>query len=90
MGLFSKKKVPVDYDAVFKEQYKSINQLLQQANNELDYVIKESLYELIVEKYKELIAFIDQGASFDKAHFVALYQDAQKELEMLHQMNQDV
>lgn len=41
MGLFSKKKVPVDYDAVFKEQYKSINQLLQQANNELDYVIKE-------------------------------------------------
>lgn len=33
MGLFSKKKVPVDYDAVFKEQYKSINQLIRRKND---------------------------------------------------------
>ena len=60
MGLFKKKKTVIDYDAMFKEQYKSINQITQQANNELDYVIKESLYEVIVEKYNELIDFIDQ------------------------------
>ena len=57
MGLFSKKQ-KVDYDALFKEQYKSVNQLTMQAHNELDYVIKESLFELIVEKYNELITFI--------------------------------
>ncbi|WP_028041995.1 hypothetical protein [Candidatus Stoquefichus massiliensis] len=90
MGLFSKKKAAIDYDAVFKEQYKSINQLLQQAHQEMDYVIKESLYELIVEKYRELIELINQGASFDKDHFVALMDNAQKELTMIHQMNKDV
>ena len=46
MGLFSKKQ-KVDYDALFKEQYKSVNQLTMQAHNELDYVIKESLFELL-------------------------------------------
>ena len=36
MGLFSKKKKEkIDFDAVFKEQYKSINQLMMQANDEL-------------------------------------------------------
>ena len=45
MGLFKKKKTVIDYDAVFKEQYKSVNQLTQQAHQEMDYVIKESLYE---------------------------------------------
>ena len=79
MGLFSKKQ-KVDYDALFKEQYKSVNQLTMQAHNELDYVIKESLFELIVEKYNELITFIDQGASYDKAHFESLRENAQKEL----------
>lgn len=89
MGLFSKKKKEtVDYNAMFKEQYKSINQLTQQAQNELDYVIKESLYEVIVEKYNELIDFIDQGAHFDKAHFEALRENAKKELQSIHQINQ--
>lgn len=88
MGLFKKKKTVIDYDAMFKEQYKSINQITQQANNELDYVIKESLYEVIVEKYNELIDFIDQGAHFDKAHFEALRNNAKKELQSIHQINQ--
>lgn len=88
MGLFKKKKTVIDYDAMFKEQYKSINQITQQANNELDYVIKESLYEVIVEKYNELIDFINQGAHFDKAHFEALRDNAKKELQSIHQINQ--
>lgn len=88
MGLFKKKKTVIDYDAMFKEQYKSINQITQQANNELDYVIKESLYEVIVEKYNELIDFIDQGAHFDRAHFEALRDNAKKELQSIHQINQ--
>ena len=88
MGLFKKKKTVIDYDAMFKEQYKSINQITQQAHNELDYVIKESLYEVIVEKYNELIDFIDQGAHFDKAHFEALRDTAKKELQSIHQINQ--
>lgn len=88
MGLFKKKKTVIDYDAMFKEQYKSINQITQQAHNELDYVIKESLYEVIVEKYNELIDFIDQGAHFDKAHFEGLRENAKKELQSIHQINQ--
>ena len=88
MGLFSMKQ-KVDYDALFKEQYKSVNQLTMQAHNELDYVIKESLFELIVEKYNELITFIDQGASYDKAHFESLRENAQKELKTLQDINKD-
>ena len=88
MGLFSKKQ-KVDYDALFKEQYKSVNQLTMQAHNELDYVIKESLFELIVEKYNELITFIDQGASYDKSHFESLRENAQKELKTLQDINKD-
>ena len=88
MGLFSKKQ-KVDYDALFKEQYKSVNQLTMQAHNELDYVIKESLFELIVEKYNELITFIQQGASYDKAHFESLRENAQKELKTLQDINKD-
>ena len=88
MGLFSKKQ-KVDYDALFKEQYKSVNQLTMQAHNELDYVIKESLFELIVEKYNELITFIDQGAPYDKAHFESLRENAQKELKTLQDINKD-
>ena len=80
MGLFSKKQ-KVDYDALFKEQYKSVNQLTMQAHNEL--------FELIVEKYNELITFIDQGASYDKAHFESLRENAQKELKTLQDINKD-
>ena len=71
MGLFKKKKTVIDYDAMFKEQYKSINQITQQAH-----------------KYNELIDFIDQGAHFDKAHFEALRENAKKELQSIHQINQ--
>lgn len=88
MGLFKKKKVSIDYDAIFKEQYKSVNQLTNQALQELDYVIKESLYEVIVEKYNELIGLIDQGAHYDKEHFEALRANAKKELQSIRQINE--
>lgn len=88
MGLFSKKQ-KIDYDALFKEQYKSINQLTMQAHDEMDYVIKESLFVMIVEKYNELIALIDQGANFEKAHFESLRESAFKELEMIRNVNKD-
>ena len=53
MGLFSRKS-KVDYDLVFREQYKSLNRVHQQARDELDYKVKESLMEVGVEKYCEL------------------------------------
>lgn len=88
MGFFSKKQ-KIDYNAVFKEQYKSINQLTMQANNELDYTIKESLYVLIIEKYDELITLIDKGASFDKEHFISLKENAVKEYQMIKGVNKE-
>ena len=88
MGLFSKKQ-KIDYDALFKEQYKSINQLTMQAHDEMDYVIKESLFVMIVEKYDELIGLIDQGANFEKAHFESLRDSVQKELETIRNINKD-
>lgn len=88
MGFFSKKQ-KIDYDVLFKEQYKSINQLMMQVHQELDFVIKQSLLELVVEKYNELIDFIDKGASFDKDHFLSLRENAQKELQSIKDINQD-
>lgn len=88
MGFFSKKQ-KIDYTALFKEQYKSINQLTMQAQNESDYIIKESLYALITEKYKELIEFIDQGAAFDKEHFLSLKENAEKEYQKIKNINHD-
>lgn len=87
MGLFSKKQ-KIDYDALFKEQYKSINQITMQANNENDFVIKESLWALVVEKYDELLSLIEQGAHFEKEHFEALKKSAQEELEKVKDINQ--
>lgn len=91
MGFFSKKQKvnKVNYDELFKEQYKSINQLAMQAHNELDYVIKESLYAVIVKKYDELLDTIDQGANYDKQHFQSLKESAMKEYEILQKMNKD-
>lgn len=86
MGLFSRKK-KVDYNLLFQQQYQSINKLTMQAQNELDYVMKEHLYEVIVEKYNELLSYIDQGANYDKDHFIALSKHALKELETLKDIN---
>ena len=36
MGLFGKKKKTVDLQQVFKDKYKDINQIVNDANNELD------------------------------------------------------
>lgn len=88
MGLFSKKK-KVDYDLLFKEQYRSLNKLTMQAQSESDFVIKEHLYEVIVEKYNELLDYIDQGANYDKDHFESLKQHALQELKTLKDINQD-
>lgn len=88
MGLFSKKK-KVDYDSLFKEQYRSLNKLTMQAQSESDFVIKEHLYEVIVEKYNELLDYIDQGANYDKDHFESLKQHALQELKTLKDINQD-
>ena len=86
MGLFSKKK-KVDYDVLFKDKYKSINQLIMQANKEMDFVIKESLYALILSEYDELLSYIDLGANVDKEHVVSLKNNAQKEYEILQDLN---
>jgi len=86
MGLFSKKQ-KIDYDTLFKDKYKSINQLTMQANNELDFVIKESLYDLIVKEYDELLSLIDQGAHFEKDHFISLKDNAIKELKSIQDIN---
>ncbi len=88
MGLFSKKQ-KVDYDALFKDKYKVINQLMMQANQELDFLVKESLLALVVKEYDVLIDYIDQGAHFEKEHFIALKQNAQQELDTVRHINQD-
>lgn len=82
MGLFSKKK-KIDYDELFKQKYKLINQIVQSAHDELDYDIKRASLKLAVEKYDELIELIDQGANFDRQHFIALKESVKKEIELI-------
>lgn len=88
MGLFSRKK-KIDYNGVFKEKYKMINQWSMQAHNELDYVVKASLWQNVVDGYQELLDFIDQGADFDRNHFLSLKDSASKELDMVRKINDD-
>ena len=54
MGLFGKKKKTVDLQQVFKDKYKDINQIVNDANNELDLEIQISLLELAYDKYNDL------------------------------------
>ncbi|WP_295131316.1 hypothetical protein [uncultured Catenibacterium sp.] len=88
MGLFSRKS-KVDYDLVFREQYKSLNRIHQQARDELDYKVKESLMEVVVEKYRELLELIDKGAKQDPEHFEALKKNAEDELQTIKNINED-
>lgn len=81
MGLFSKKK-KVDVNEVFKEKYKALNSIMQSAHDELDYDIKAASMELAIEKYDQLLELIDQGANYDREHFLKLKEDAQKELKL--------
>lgn len=83
MGLFGKKKVKVDLDQVFKDKYKDINQIVNDANNELDLEIQISLLELAYDKYNDLLDLIDQGVDFDKAHFLSMQQDLKKQIDLL-------
>ena len=75
MGLFGKKKKTVDLQQVFKDKYKDINQIVNDANNELDLEIQISLLELAYDKYNDLLDLIDQGVDFDKAHFLSMQQE---------------
>lgn len=86
MGLFSRKK-KIDYNELFKEKYKYVNKLTGQARNEIDYVIKESLWQNVVDTYQQLIDYIDQGADFDKEYFLSLKDNANKELDMIKRIN---
>ena len=72
MGLFGKKKKTVDLQQVFKDKYKDINQIVNDANNELDLEIQISLLELAYDKY-----------NFDKAHFLSMQQDLKKQIDLL-------
>ena len=83
MGLFGKKKKTVDLEQVFKDKYKDINQIVNDANNELDLEIQISLLELAYDKYNDLLDLIDQGVDFDKAHFLSMQQDLKKQIDLL-------
>ena len=83
MGLFGKKKKTVDLQQVFKDKYKDINQIVNDANNELDLEIQVSLLELAYDKYNDLLDLIDQGVDFDKAHFLSMQQDLKKQIDLL-------
>ena len=83
MGLFGKKKKTVDLQQVFKDKYKDINQIVNDANNELDLEIQISLLELAYDKYNDLLDVIDQGVDFDKAHFLSMQQDLKKQIDLL-------
>ena len=79
MGFFGKKKKTVDLQQVFKD----INQIVNDANNELDLEIQISLLELAYDKYNDLLDLIDQGVDFDKAHFLSMQQDLKKQIDLL-------
>ena len=83
MGLFGKKKKTVDLQQLFKDKYKDINQIVNDANNELDLEIQISLLELAYDKYNDLLDLIDQGVDFDKAHFLSMQQDLKKQIDLL-------
>ena len=83
MGLFGKKKKTVDLQQVFKDKYKDINQIVNDANNELDLEIQISLLELAYDKYNDLLDLIDQGVDFDKSHFLSMQQDLKKQIDLL-------
>lgn len=83
MGLFGKKKKTVDLQQVFKDKYKDINQIVNDANNELDLEIQISLLELAYDKYNDLLDLIEKGVDFDKAHFLSMQQDLKKQIDLL-------
>lgn len=81
MGFFTK-RTKVDVDQQFKDLYKEINQIVARANKELDSEIKLATLLLAKEKYDQLLALIDAGANFEKAHFAALKANVEQQIEM--------
>lgn len=86
MRFFGKKKEKVDINEVFKEQYKTLNRIMQSAQEELDGDIKVASYQLVIEKYNQLLDLIDQGANYDRQHFASLKQNVEKELAMIQSL----
>lgn len=82
MGLFSKKQ-KIDVDQKFKDTYKDINKIVGNANAELDFEIKVSLLKLASKKYQDLLEMVDQGANFEKEHFVSLKKNIDEQIEKL-------
>jgi len=87
-GLF--KKETVDYDAMFMEQYKAMNALRRQAQDEPDPVIRQSLLDVVAEKGRELVDLIDKGAAQDRTHFQHLAEQAEKEAQDFRALNEDL
>lgn len=83
MGLFGKKKAKVNLDETFKQQYKALNTIMQSAQEELDFEVKVASYQLVIEKYDQLLSLIDQGANFERTHFENLRDNVKKELDMI-------
>lgn len=85
MGLFSKKP-KIDLEQKFKDTYKEINKIVSNANSELDFTIKVSLLKLASEKYNDLLDMIDQGASFEKEHFISLKKGLDDQIEKMQDL----
>ncbi len=77
--MFFKRKPKVDLDTQFKELYKETNKITADAGNELDFVIKYSQMQLACRNYEKLLNLIDQGANFDKDHFLSLKESVEEE-----------
>ena len=85
MGLFSKKP-KIDVDQKFKDTYKEVNKIVGNANNELDFTIKVSLLRLASEKYNDLLEMIEQGANFEKEHFISLKKGLDDQIEKMQDL----
>lgn len=85
---FRKKKIKEDYDHLFLDQYRALNKIHQQALEEPDYIIKESLLEIVINKYDTLLEYIEMGAKQDKEHFISLRKHAQEELDTVRSINE--
>lgn len=83
MGFFKRKKEVVDLQQLFKDKYKDLNQTVSEANHEVDFEIQISLLELAYQKYDDLLELIEQGADFDKEHFMLLQKDLKKQIDLL-------
>ena len=53
---------------------------------DLQQVFKDKykdINQIVNDKYNDLLDLIDQGAHFDKAHFLSMQQDLKKQIDLL-------